>query len=391
MLIEDQQPPLVLIVDDDIFVRSMLESLLEKQGYRVTTASNGANALEEFQRCHPNLVLMDAVMPVMGGFKACAELKKLSDADVPVIMVTSLDDEQSVNEAFEAGAVEYITKPIHWAVLRHRLAVILQTRRTQSALRKSEARFRGIFEQAAIGIALVNMDGQLIDSNPTTQKMLELDEMNLRGKLFHQFFHPIDTIPEFYQPVLEGTRHYYQIEKSFFRKKNALISWARLTTSLVKETNGTPPFFVCMIEDITEHKRVKTLLHLAAKVFETTTNSVIITNAEGNIIDVNQAFLLTTGYSYEEMLDKNLRLLQSERHDQAFYKTMWEIALETGHWSGEIHNRCKNGEIYSAWMSLSMVQDEHNKAIHYVAVYSELNALRQNGQHNGARNTIFKK
>jgi len=184
MLIENQQPPLILIVDDDIFVRGMLEKLIKKQGYRVTTAINGANALEEFQRCHPNLILMDAVMPVMDGFKACAELNKLSS--VPIIMVTSLDDEQSVNKAFEAGAVEYITKPIHWAVLHHRLAVILETRSTQAALRKSEARFLGIFEQAAIGIALVNMDGQLIDSNPATQKMLGLDEVNLQGKLFNQ-------------------------------------------------------------------------------------------------------------------------------------------------------------------------------------------------------------
>ncbi|RKZ42679.1 MAG: hypothetical protein DRQ49_01070 [Gammaproteobacteria bacterium] len=370
MLIENQQPPLILIVDDDIFVRGMLEKLIKKQGYRVTTAINGANALEEFQRCHPNLILMDAVMPVMDGFKACAELNKLSS--VPIIMVTSLDDEQSVNKAFEAGAVEYITKPIHWAVLHHRLAVILETRSTQAALRKSEARFLGIFEQAAIGIALVNMDGQLIDSNPATQKMLGLDEVNLQGKLFNQFFHPIDLTKKFYQELLDGTRHYYQIEKYFFRKKNAPISWARLTISLVRKTNSTLPFFVYMIEDITQHKRDQTSLRIAVKVFETTTNSVIITNAEGNIIDINQAFLLTTGYSYEEVFNKNPRFLKSGRHDQAFYKTMWKTVLETGYWNGEIHNRYKNGEIYSAWMSLNMVQDEDNKTNHYVAIYSEL-------------------
>ena len=93
---------------------------------------------------------------------------------------------------------------------------------------------------------------------------------------------------------------------------------------------------------------------------------------EGNIIDINQAFLLTTGYSYEEVFNKNPRFLKSGRHDQAFYKTMWKTVLETGYWNGEIHNRYKNGEIYSAWMSLNMVQDEDNKTNHYVAIYSEL-------------------
>ena len=378
MLTEHQPPPLILVVDDDVFVRGMLQNLLEKQGYRVTTATDGMNALAAIERCHPNLVLMDAVMPVMDGFKACAELQKLPGADIPVIMVTSLDDEPSVNKAFEVGAVEYITKPVHWAVLRHRLAVILQTRYTQAALRKSEARFRGIFEQAAVGIALVNMDGKLIDSNPATQKMLGLDESSLCGKLFHEFFSSIDSTTEkdFYQQLLEDTRDYYQMEKYFFRENSEML-WARLTTSLVRSADNTPQFFVQMIENITEHKRALTSKRLATKVFEKTTDPVIITNAEGNIIDVNQAFLSTTGYNSEEVLGKNPRFLQSGYHDKAFYETMWNTTLKTGSWRDEIYNRRKNGEIFSTWISMSTVQSEHNKVIHYVAVYSEMKVLNE--------------
>ncbi|OQY55783.1 MAG: hypothetical protein DRR08_13430 [Candidatus Parabeggiatoa sp. nov. 2] len=382
MLTEEQPPPLVLIVDDDMFMRGMLKNLLERQGYRVVVAAEGAKAVEEFQRSRPDLVLMDAVMPVMDGFMACAELKKLKlGADVPVIMITSLDDEASVDKAFEVGAVEYITKPIHWAVLRHRVEVILQARRTGAALRQSEARFRGIFEQAAMGIAIVGMDGQLIHSNPATQKMLGLSEENLRGKLFHQFFQPCDTTveKEFHQQLLNGFRRHYQMEKYFFRQNTPRL-WARLTTSLVRDTNGAPQFSIQMIEDITERKRAEASLRLAAKVFETTSDSVIITDAQGNIVDVNQAFLLTTGYSYKEVLDKNPRFLQSGHHDKAFFEQMWSTVRETGRWCSEIWNRRKDGEIYSLWMSISAIRGEHNEVTHYVAVYSDINALKKDEQ-----------
>jgi diguanylate cyclase (GGDEF)-like protein/PAS domain S-box-containing protein len=383
MLTEEQPPPLVLIVDDDMFMRGMLKNLLERQGYRVVVAAEGTKAVEEFQRSRPDLVLMDAVMPVMDGFIACAELKKLKlGADVPVIMITSLDDEASVDKAFEVGAVEYITKPIHWAVLRHRVEVILQARRAGAALRQSEVRFRGIFEQAAMGIAIVGMDGQLIHSNSATQKMLGLSEANLRGKLFHKFFQPCDTTmeKEFHQQLLNGFRRHYQMEKYFFRQNTPML-WARLTTSLIRDTNGAPLFFIQMIEDITERKRAEASLRLTAKVFETTSDSVIITDAQGNIVDVNQAFLFTTGYSYEEVLDKNSRfLLQSRHHDNAFFEQMWSTVRETGRWRGEIWNRRKDGEIYSLWMSMNAIRGEHNEVTHYVAVYSDINALKKDEQ-----------
>jgi diguanylate cyclase (GGDEF)-like protein/PAS domain S-box-containing protein len=382
MLSETQPPPLVLIVDDDVFMRGMLQNLLEEQGYRVTEAQNGVNALEEFQRCSPDLVLMDAAMPVMDGFIACAQLKKLeTGADIPVIMITALDDEQSVNKAFEAGATEYITKPVHWAVLRHRVEIILHARQAAAALQASEARFRGIFEQAAMGIALITMSGQLIQSNSAIQTMLGIEATDLRGKLFNKFFYPYDTVveKEFYQQLLAGERDYYQMEKYFFRK-NTPILWARLTTSLVRDADNNPQFIIQMIEDITDRKRAQAKQRLAAKVFETTSDGIMITNAEGHIIDVNQAFLALTGYRYEEVLDKNPRFLQSGHHDRVFYEEMWAATRETGRWRGEIWNQRKNGEIYSSWMSMSAVRGEHNEVTHYVAVYSDLSALKQDDQ-----------
>lgn len=381
MLNESTPKPLVLVVDDDVFMRGMLQNLLDSQGYRVIEAQDGIKAIEEFQRHSPDLILMDAAMPIMDGFAACRQLRQEMAVDVPVIMITALDDEQSVNKAFEAGAVEYITKPVHWAVLRHRVEIILHARRAQAALEKSEARFRGIFEQAAMGIALVNMNGYLIQSNPATQKMLGLNETQLQQKLFNKFFYPYDTTveQEFNQQLLDNERTHYQMEKYFFRQDSPML-WARLTTSLVREATGKPRYIIQMIEDITERKRARAKQRLAAKVFETTSDGIIIADAEGNITDVNQAFLLMTGYSYEEVLDQNPRFLRSGRHDKVFYEEMWSKTRETGRWRGEIWNRRQNGENFSTWMSLSAVRGDHNEVTHYVAVYSDTSVFKDDDQ-----------
>jgi diguanylate cyclase (GGDEF)-like protein/PAS domain S-box-containing protein len=363
------------------FMRGMLQNLLESQGYRVIEAQDGIKAIEEFQRYSPDLILMDAAMPIMDGFTACSQLRQEMGVDVPVIMITALDDEQSVNKAFEAGAMEYITKPVHWAVLRHRVEIILHARRAQAALEKSEARFRGLFEQAAMGIALVDMNGYLIQSNPAAQKMLGLSEARLQQKLFNKFFYPYDTTveKEFHQQLLDNERTYYQMEKYFFRQDSPML-WARLTTSLVREVTGKPQYIIQMIEDITERKRAQAKQRLAAKVFETTSDGIIIADAEGNITDVNQAFLLMTGYSYEEVLDKNPRFLQSGRHDKIFYEEMWSKTRETGRWRGKIWNQHQNGDIFSTWMSLSAVRGDHNEVTHYVAVYSDTSVFKEDDQ-----------
>lgn len=384
MFNEYDPAPLILVVDDDLFLRGMLRNLLEEQGYRVIEAEDGEQALDNFKQHHPDLVLMDALMPVMDGFTACQALNALETEtpnETPVIMITSLDDEESVDKAFDVGAVEYITKPIHWAVLRHRVQVILQARWAEAALRKSEARFRGIFEQSAMGIALLDMHNHILFCNPVLQQLLGYRENELQGKLFHKLFYPFDTLveKEFYQQLQEGQRDYYQMEKYFFRADSPML-WARITTSLVRDLTDEPQYIIEMVEDITDRKRAQARQRLAAKVFETTSDGVIIANAEGDIIDVNQSFLLLSGYSYEEVLDRNPRFLKSGHHDYGFYDEMWATARETGRWRGEIWNVRKDGEYFSSWLSLNAVRGEHNEITHYVAVYSDISTLKEDDE-----------
>lgn len=120
--------PSVLIVDDERNLRRLLTHAMTSEGYQVETASNGEACLGFCQQHLPDLILMDAVMPEMDGFTCCEALQAgYGDRCPPVLIITALADAQSVERAFATGAVDYVTKPIHWAVLRQRVQRILQT------------------------------------------------------------------------------------------------------------------------------------------------------------------------------------------------------------------------------------------------------------------------
>jgi CheY-like chemotaxis protein len=171
---------------------------MEEEGYQVAEANNGENCLAEFARLKPDIVLLDAVMPVMDGFSCCSQLRTLSSAEhTPVLMITVLDDQESVDQAFAVGATDYVTKPIHWAVLRQRVARLLEASRSviqvqqvTEALQKQiqrERLFRDIAQRLAQGSTLENI------LNPSVQeilKFLKVDRVSLNhinGCLTEQF------------------------------------------------------------------------------------------------------------------------------------------------------------------------------------------------------------
>ncbi|MDD5028695.1 MAG: diguanylate cyclase [Rhodoferax sp.] len=114
----------------------------------------------------------------------------------------------------------------------------------------------------------------------------------------------------------------------------------------------------------------------AACVFDNTREGIIITSADGLITDVNAAFARITGYSRAEVIGKNPRLLKSGRQDRAFYRSMWQALAATGHWSGEIWNRRKDGEIFAEILTINSVSDSVGVVQQYVAVFTNITSLK---------------
>ena len=129
--------------------------------------------------------------------------------------------------------------------------------------------------------------------------------------------------------------------------------------------------------DITERKQSEEKLLLAASVFSHAREGIMITAADGTIIDVNDTFVGITGYTRDEALGQKPSLLKSDRQEADFYAVMWHDLVEKGHWYGEIWNRRKNGEIYPEMLTISAVQDEQGRNQHFVALFSDISALKE--------------
>jgi diguanylate cyclase (GGDEF)-like protein/PAS domain S-box-containing protein len=118
-------------------------------------------------------------------------------------------------------------------------------------------------------------------------------------------------------------------------------------------------------------------LQLFAKMFDNSGEAIIITDAQRNVVAVNPAFVEITGYSADEVMGKNPKILSSGKQTAEFYNTMWTVLKETGQWSGEIWNRRKNGEIYPEWLSIGVVKNHRGEIINYISLFSDITKRKE--------------
>lgn len=114
------------------------------------------------------------------------------------------------------------------------------------------------------------------------------------------------------------------------------------------------------------------IVKIAKKVFESTSEGVMVTDSRGRIISVNPAFEIVTGYSADEVIGNKPSILQSGVHDEAFYQSMWKQIYDTGFWKGEIWNKRKNDELYPEWLTISIIKDDNGNVTNFVGVFSDI-------------------
>jgi signal transduction histidine kinase len=139
----------ILIVDDDPIVRSLMRDALEDEGFAVVEAEDGIEACRLCEERLPVLLVVDVVMPQMDGFEVCRELRnRPATKDVPILIATGLDDTHSIARAYDAGATDFISKPLNWLILNHRVRYMLRAARAFDDLRQNQERLRVAKEDA---------------------------------------------------------------------------------------------------------------------------------------------------------------------------------------------------------------------------------------------------
>lgn len=236
---------------------------------------------------------------------------------------------------------------------------------TQKSLAGSRQPAGEIYDLLPIDYLAITLDGVIRQINRSGARLFGQARENLLKRSIKAF-----VSPEHHQHIdllLKNARRQAQrlISELIFKRLDGTFFYAELIYRRSMPGEG-PPVIHMAISDISERKRVEFQLRIAATAFESQ-EGIFIMNAEPVILRVNHAFCQITGYSAAEAEGRTLALLDAGQHAPAFYLAIWEYVARHGFWQGEVRSRRKNGEIFPAWITISVVHTNEGKLTHYVA------------------------
>ena len=230
-------------------------------------------------------------------------------------------------------------------------------------------------------VMLIALDrwGQITLVNRKAEEVLGYTEQDLLGLDWIDNFLPLAERPAArlaFDAMMAGTREGKEHFENHIISAEGQLRVAAWNSTILRDDLGKPVGTLSSGEDITERQLAQGRLKLAASVFTHAREGITITDARGSIIEVNDTFSRVTGYSREEAIGQNPRLLQSGRHGADFYAKMWAELDNKGHWSGEVWNRRKNGEVYAELLTISAVRNAVGKTQNYVALFTDITPMK---------------
>ncbi len=246
---------------------------------------------------------------------------------------------------------------------------ITERKNAEESLRQSEERYRATFNNAAVGIDLVDSDLRLLEANDTLLDFLGYTRAELSNLTIYDVTHPadIESTRTFSHAIVRGDAEDFRLEKRYVRKDGSVV-WADTSVSAIRDQAGQYVASVGVIVDITSRKKSEEARVRLATAIEQAAEAILITDSEGTIAYANPAFENTTGYSRQEAIGANPRILSSGQHDAGFYANMWQTISSGKVWSGHLINRKKDGTFFEEEATISPVKDDSGRIVNYVAV-----------------------
>ena len=229
----------------------------------------------------------------------------------------------------------------------------------------AEHAYRIMVEAMNEGAAIL-IDGEIVYCNSHLSVMLETPLEQVIGQSLFSFV-PADARAQMATILADGLNGSSRNEVIFCNARGAVLPLQiSLNVLDIEERQG-----LCMVvTDLSE--RVLKQLQLAASVYQSSSEAMVVTDEKNAILSVNPAFTTITGYSAEEAIGQTPNMLNSGHHDKDFFRAMWRAIETTGHWAGEIWNRKKNGEIFAEWLNINIIQDKAGSSHRHVALFSEI-------------------
>ena len=241
------KPFKILLADDDVTIRFLMQAALEQAGFQVVLASNGEEAIQLFEAAMPDMVMLDVEMPQMNGYQVCTYLRKQIGNELPIIMVTGMDDVQSIDHAFEVGATDFIAKPINWNLINYRLLYLRRAYLNLLDLKNANARSKAIFSAIPDTMFILDNAGHIVDTQSSSEKKSLLniqagDDLNRRLP---------ENITQTHLEAAGRARKYGTVEH-FEYQLNGDKNDERYFESRVVTIDSNE--ILCLVRDITERK-----------------------------------------------------------------------------------------------------------------------------------------
>jgi len=322
----------VLVVDDHEVVRKGVRSLLARSGYEVCgEAVDGEDAVEKAMALRPEVIVMDVSMPKLNGLEAARQLRE-SLPGAEILILTQHDSPEMLRQALNSGARGYVVKSsiakdllnAVEKICRHEpffdpavsdgakkavnvdaQEILQRSSALEEALRESEELYRATFDQAAVGMCHVSLEGTFLRVNSKLCDFLGYSREQLLKLTFMEITHPddLDLDMEGARSLRAGCRESYQIEKRY-RRQDGSFRWGQLTVGLLRDRYGRPLHFVSVIADIDERKQAEEALRESENRFRAVADTapVMIWMADGNAqrYFFNKPWLDFTGRSAEQ-------------------------------------------------------------------------------------------
>lgn len=263
--------------------------------------------------------------------------------------------------------------------LRGTIQDITERKLAEADLRKSSGLLELFIQDVPVGVAMLNREMRYIAASQRWIEDYGLKGWDLIGRSHYEL---LPGIPERWKDehrrALSGES--VTADEDCFQRADGSVRWLRRLLRPWRTGSGAIGGIVILAEDITQRRDAEERLRQAASVFLHASEGIVITDTNGTIADVNDAFTRITGYTRDEALGRHLKFLNSGRKSNAFYENMWRDLLENGEWSGEIWNRKKNGQVYVETLTITGVPDAAGRANQYVALFSDITSRKEHEQ-----------
>ena len=421
----------ILIVDDDKTTSSILNHMLTPFAKTIVMAADGREGCDLYKEHKPDIILSDINMPNMNGLEMIEKIRAV-DEDVKIAIFTDFEKREILVSAIELSVNQFFSKPFDFKSFSKKMKSmadeVIEKRHTQHEIKRQKNILHSMNQMSHNFLQESNWEASLTQELTKLKEAAEISSIfiykNVQDKkklIAHQLFYLNDnpeaqtrkTINYKTQNLLRWKNKLQKdqivngCKKDYDKSKRKLLNIFKINSLLILPifVQGKWWGFLGIGDEkdevlasgqvemlstaasiigaaINNTKNLKTL-QMSSAVFEHTIDGVLITNAQNNIIHVNDAFLEITEHSRDFAIGKNPKILRSGTHDKHFYREMWEQLATEGYWQGEITNRRKSGEIYIEWLSINTIKNVRGEIENYIAIFSDVTHQRKDA-HNHA-------